>query len=61
MKRLPGKLVTTLSLSAIAIAALVLAAHVSLARQSSSQAAKMPVCDGARAGRNSFCGRARAL
>ena len=42
MKRLPGKLVTTLSLSAIGIAALVLVAHVSLARQSSSQAAKMP-------------------
>ena len=42
MKRLPGKLLTTLSLSAIGIAALVLVAHVSPARQSSSQAAKMP-------------------
>ena len=42
MKRLPGKLATTLSLSAIGIAALVLAAHVSFARQSSSHAAKMP-------------------
>jgi hypothetical protein len=34
--------VTTLSLSAIVMAALVLVAHVSLARQSSSQTAKMP-------------------
>jgi len=42
MKRLPGKLLTTVSLSALAIAALVLVAHVSLARESSLQAAKMP-------------------
>jgi predicted TIM-barrel fold metal-dependent hydrolase len=42
MTRLPEKRVTTLSLSAIVMAALVLVAHVSLARQSSSQTAKMP-------------------
>jgi hypothetical protein len=42
MKRLPGKVVTTLSFSAVAIAALVLAAQISLARQSSSSAAKIP-------------------
>lgn len=42
MKRLPGKLVTILSLSAIGIAALALAAHVSFARQASPPAAKMP-------------------
>ena len=40
MKRLPWKFVTTLSLSAIGIAALAMAAHVSLARQSSPKAAK---------------------
>ncbi len=40
--RLPWKLATTLSIPAIAIAALVLAAHASLAGQSSSQAPKMP-------------------
>jgi predicted TIM-barrel fold metal-dependent hydrolase len=42
MKRLAVKLVTTLSLSATAIAALAFAAHVALAQQSSSRAAKMP-------------------
>jgi predicted TIM-barrel fold metal-dependent hydrolase len=42
MTRLQWRLVTTLSLSAIAIAALALLAHVSFARQSSSQAAKVP-------------------
>ena len=42
MKRLPGKLVTALSFPAMAITSLVLVAHVSLARQSSSQTAKMP-------------------
>jgi predicted TIM-barrel fold metal-dependent hydrolase len=42
MKRLPGKGVAALSLTAIGIAALALAAHVSFARQSSVNAAKTP-------------------
>ncbi len=42
MKRRPGKLVADLSFSAIGIAALALAAHVSFARQSPANAAKMP-------------------
>ena len=42
MKRLPGKLAATLSFSAIGIAALALAGHVSFARQSSASAARMP-------------------
>src|ERR1700722_4753752 len=42
MKRLAVKLVTTLSLSATAIAALAFAAHVALAQQASSRAPKVP-------------------
>jgi len=42
MRSLPGKLVATLSFPAMAITSLLLVAHVSLARQSSSQTAKMP-------------------
>jgi predicted TIM-barrel fold metal-dependent hydrolase len=42
MKRMAVKLVATLSLSAIAIAALAFATHIALAQQSSSRAAKTP-------------------
>jgi predicted TIM-barrel fold metal-dependent hydrolase len=42
MKRLPGKLVEILAIPGITLVALVFLAHVSLARQTSSQSAKMP-------------------